>query len=417
MFFMEIFSFFYLLLFAVTSFFLVLQQEVEISCWIQFSDGTVTPLDIYDSKDFSLSVTSLDEKVFSVSHDSKSKWPIFSAIAEGQGALVKVELMISDLCQKSKRKSILTVGFGQLRVQFGHSNGSESRNVNNRDHFENRSTGRRQKIPLERARPDITYFGTPSMERDIQNMNRATTDQAQLSKKRERESPLDDDSRLPNIPMDFTSFPAQVDLPGNNGDMEENDPLQNTRGLSDLEIGMYALLGVFCLAILVFLINCVTFALKYRHKQIPVDEQETMTHSHDWVGLTNQTEILENNINFPLQQEECITAVDRGVNIAESKYFITSNPCKTVNGQTYRSAETSFNEGKEQKGEPATSPTSKRKRVKFTTFTTIPSEDGCPTINPILVNNEDDIKWVCQDIDMGECKELRNYMERLHENV
>ncbi|XP_066459503.1 transmembrane protein 132D-like, partial [Eleutherodactylus coqui] len=392
------------------------KQEVEISCWIQFSDGTVIPLDIYDSKDFSMSVTSLDEKVFSVSQDSKSKWPIFSAITEGQGALVKVELMISELCQKSKRKSILTVGIGHISVKFGNNSGSDSKNMN-RDHFENRSTGRRQKIPLERTRPDITYFGTPSMERDIQNMNRATTDRAQLSKKRERESLLDDDSHLPNLPMDFTSFPAQVDLPGNNGDVEDNDLVQNTRGLSDLEIGMYALLGVFCLAILVFLINCVTFALKYRHKHVPVDEQETMTHSHDWVGLTNRTEILENNMNFPLQPEECITAVDRGVNIAESKYLITSNPSKTLNGQTYRSAETSFNEGKEHKGEPATSPTSKRKRVKFTTFTTIPSEDGSPNINPILVNNEDDIKWVCQDIDMGECKELRNYMERLHENV
>ncbi|KAG8597462.1 hypothetical protein GDO81_002288 [Engystomops pustulosus] len=393
------------------------KQEVEISCWIQFSDGTVAPLDIYDPKDFSMSVTSLDEKIFRVSQDSKSKWPVFSAITEGQGALVKVELMISELCQKSKRKSVLTVGIGHISVKFGHNNGSNNRNVNNRDHFENRSTGRRQKIPFERSRPDITYFGTPSMERDIQNMNRATTDRAQLSKTRERESLLDDDSDLPNIPMDFTSFPAQVDLPDNNGDTEENDLVQNSRGLSDLEIGMYALLGVFCLAILVFLINCVTFALKYRHKQIPVDEQETITHSHDWVGLTNRTEILENNINFPLQQEENITAVDRGVNIAESKYLISTNPSKTVNGQAYRSAETSFNEGKEQKGEPATSPTSKRKRVKFTTFTTIPSEDGCPNINPFLVNNEEDIKWVCQDLDMGDCKELRNYMERLHENV
>ncbi|XP_063820680.1 transmembrane protein 132D-like isoform X2 [Pseudophryne corroboree] len=393
------------------------KQEVEISCWIQFSDGTVTPLDVYDPKDFSLSVTSLDEKVFSVSQDSKSKWPVFSAIAEGQGALVKVELMINELCQKSKRKSILTVGIGHIKVKFNQNNGNESRFVNSRDRFDNHYTGRRQKTLLERVRPDGASFGTPSMEGDIHIMNRVTTDKAQISKKRERESLLDDDGHLPNMPMDFTSFPAQVDLPSNNGDVEENDLAQNTRGLSDLEIGMYALLGVFCLAILVFLINCVTFALKYRHKHVPVDEQETMTHSHDWVGLTNRTEILENHINFPLQQEECITAIDRGVNIAESKYLITSNPAKTVNGQTYRSAETAFNEGKEQRGEPATSPTSKRKRVKFTTFTNIPNEDGCPNINSILVNNDEDIKWVCQDIDMGECKELRNYMERLHENV
>lgn len=52
--------------------------------------------------------------------------------------------------------------------------------------------------------------------------------------------------------------PAQVEVPGT-GDSELT---QTTRGLSDLEIGMYALLGVFCLAILVFLINCVSFAFR-----------------------------------------------------------------------------------------------------------------------------------------------------------
>ncbi|KAM8960733.1 transmembrane protein 132D [Pelodytes ibericus] len=390
------------------------KQEVEVSCWIQFSDGTVTPLDIYDHKDYTLSVTSLDEKVFTVTQDSNSKWPVFLATAEGQGSLVKVELMISELCQKSKRKSILTFGIGNIKVRLGHKNGSKS---NNGDNFGKYITDRRQKTPLQGVNPDGAFFGTPSMERDIQPMNKATTDRSQLNKKRERESLLDDDSHLANAPMDFTSFPAQVDLPSSNGDMEENDISQSGRGLSDLEIGMYALLGVFCLAILVFLINCVTFALKYRHKQVPVDEQETMTHSHDWVGLTNRTDLLENNINFPMQQDECITAVDRGLNIVESKYLLSTNHPKTVNGQAYRSAETSFTEVKEQRGEPSTSPTSKRKRVQFTTFTTIPTEDGCPVVNPILMNIDDDIKWVCQDIDMGDCKELRNYMERLHENV
>ncbi|KAM9330876.1 transmembrane protein 132D [Gastrophryne carolinensis] len=393
------------------------KQEVEISCWIQFSDGTVAPLDFYDPKDFSLSVTSLDENVFTVSQDAKSKWPVFSAVAKGQGALVKVELLINELCQKSKRKSVLTAGIGHIKVKLGQDSKNDSRNIHYREHFENHYIGRRQRISMEGLRPDGAYFGTPSMERDVQFINRATTDRTQPDRKKERDSLLDDDSQLPNIPMDFTSFPVQVDLPSNNGDSEDNDLSQNPRGLSDLEIGMYALLGVFCLAILVFLINCVTFALKYRHKQVPIDEQETITHDHDWVGLTSRTDILENNINFPLQPEECITAVDRGVNIAESKYLLTANPLKTVNGQTLRSVETTFSEVKERRGEPAASPTSKRKRVKFTTFSNIPPEDGCPKVSHLLVNNEEDIKWVCQDLDMGDCKELRNYMERLHENV
>ncbi|KAG8456001.1 hypothetical protein GDO86_001982 [Hymenochirus boettgeri] len=388
------------------------KQEVEVSCWMQFSDGTVSPLEIYDPKDFTFSITSLDENIFSVSQDSKSRWPVFLAVAEGQGSLVRVELMISETCQKSKRKSVLSSGTGYIKIYFGQKDGNNSRNANRGYNF-----GRRQKTQLEGVRPDGAYYGTPSMNSNYDIMNKMTTDKSKLSRARERESLLDDDSHLPNVPMDFTSFPAQVDLPNNNGDLEENDLAQHGRGLSDLEIGMYALLGVFCLAILVFLINCVTFALKYRHKQIPIDEQETMTHSHDWVGLTNRTDLLENTITFPSQQEDCITAVDRGLNIEESKYLLNTNHPKIINGQAYRSAETSFNEGKEHRGESSASPTTKRKRVKFTTFTTIPSEDGCQIVSPILMNHEDNIKWVCHELDMGECPELRNYMERLHENV
>lgn len=62
----------------------------------------------------------------------------------------------------------------------------------------------------------------------------------------------------PSQAGDYSNYPAQVEVPGT-GDSELT---QTTRGLSDLEIGMYALLGVFCLAILVFLINCVSFAFR-----------------------------------------------------------------------------------------------------------------------------------------------------------
>ncbi|KAJ7410670.1 transmembrane protein 132D [Willisornis vidua] len=391
------------------------KQEAAISCWIQFSDGSVMPLDIYDSKDFSLSATSLDEKVVSIHHDPKFKWPVIAAETEGQGTLVKVELVISESCQKSKRKSILAVGSGSIKVKFGQgdANISDSKHRGAGVHLENHASDRRQKNTLqERAGGGGQYYSS-SMGHE---QGRGTTTQRSiLSRKEDRESLLDDDSQ--NMPIDFTSFPAQVDLPRNNGDLEENDLVQSPRGLSDLEIGMYALLGVFCLAILVFLINCVTFALKYRNKQVPFEEQEGMSHSHDWVGLSNRTELLENHINFSSQQEEHITAIDRVVDYEESKYLLNTNATKNINGQSFRSTETTFTEGKEQKSEPTTSPTSKRKRVKFTTFTTISSDDGCPTVNSILMSNEDDIKWVCQDMDLGECKELKNYMERLHENA
>ena len=109
------------------------QQEAAISCWVQFSDGSVTPLDIYDAKDFSLMATSLDEKVVSIHQDPKFKWPIIAAEAEGQGALVKVEMVICESCQKSKRKSVLAVGTANIKVKFGQNdatpNTSDSRHT------------------------------------------------------------------------------------------------------------------------------------------------------------------------------------------------------------------------------------------------------------------------------------------------
>ncbi|KAM9097942.1 transmembrane protein 132D [Sarcophilus harrisii] len=396
------------------------KQEAAISCWIQFSDGSVMPLDIYDVKDFSLMVTSLDEKVVSIHQDPTFKWPVITAeMEEGQGALVKVEMVISESCQKSKRKSVLAVGTGNIKVKFGQNdanpNTSDSRH-GGRGHLETHSNDRRSKTSWqERMRPDGQFFSNFSMDR--MEGRGPTTDRSIFWRKNKQENILDDNSHLQTIPMDFTSFPAQVDLPRNNGEMEDNDLVQTPRGLSDLEIGMYALLGVFCLAILVFLINCVTFALKYRHKQVPFEEQEGMSHSHDWVGLSNRTELLENQLNFPSSPEEQITAIDRGVDFEESKYLLNTNSQKSLNGQVFKSSESPFTDGKDQKNEPTASPTSKRKRVKFTTFTTISSDEGCPTVNSILMSSVDDIKWVCQDMDLGECKELTNYMERLHEKV
>ncbi|MBZ3874490.1 Transmembrane protein 132C [Sciurus carolinensis] len=78
---------------------------------------------------------------------------------------------------------------------------------------------------------------------------------------------------LQNIPIDFTNFPALLGLPGAGAGLEGNGLLQVPRGLSNLEISMYALLGVYCLTILVFLINCTTFALKYRQKQFPQQQE------------------------------------------------------------------------------------------------------------------------------------------------
>ncbi|XP_061240507.1 transmembrane protein 132D isoform X1 [Bos javanicus] len=395
------------------------KQEAAISCWVQFSDGSVTPLDIYDAKDFSLMATSLDEKVVSIHQDPKFKWPIITAEAEGQGALVKVEMVICESCQKSKRKSVLAVGTANIKVKFGQNdatpNTSDSRHTGAGGRLDNNISDRRPKKPFQEwGSQEGEYYSSSSM--GLMEGRGSTTERSTFQKNRGQESLLDDGSHLQTISIDLTSFPAQVDLPRSHGETEENDP-QSSKGLSDLEIGMYALLGVFCLAILVFLINCVTFALKYRHKQVPFEEQEGMTHSHDWVGLSHRTELLENQLHFASSQEEQITAIDRGMDFEESKYLLCTDSQKSINGQLFRSSGPTLMDGKDQKSEPPTSPTSKRKRVKFTTFATLSPEDGCPAVNSLAASREDTVNWVGQDLDPGGGQESHGYREGLREDV
>ncbi|XP_078083169.1 transmembrane protein 132C-like [Mustelus asterias] len=400
------------------------KQEAIISGWIQFSDNSLTPLDIYDPKDFTLTVTSREEAVISTYQDLQLRWPVITAEGEGQGNLLKVELVISEICQKSKRKSILAVGSSKVQVKFGQSDaGSKGGGDDSggEGDLENRASDRRQKnADQDRPGQNGRYVSSATADREESSMRKeSTTAKASLNRKVNGIDQLSEgDSQLQNIPLDAANFPSN-DLTRNSaGDesMDENDLVQAPRGLTDLEIGMYALLGVFCLAILVFLINCVMFALKYRHKRIPTEAQGNMNHSHDWVWLGNETELLENAADIsPQQLCEHTTVIDRAAGFEESNHLLNGGSQKNVQGQVHRSAHCS--EGKERKDEPLNSPTTKRKRVKFTTFTTIPPDDGCPATNSILLGNEEDIKWVCQDMGLGESHELRNYMERIHDNV
>ncbi|XP_006894743.1 PREDICTED: transmembrane protein 132D [Elephantulus edwardii] len=395
------------------------KQEAAISCWVQFSDGSVTPLDIYDEKDFSLVATSLDEKVVSIHQDPKFKWPVITAETEGQGSLVRVEMVISEPCQKSKRKSVLAAGTASIKVKFGQSDANPSASGSGRAgpgaHLENHIDDRRHRRPLQEwgAHEGQYYYGSPSV--GLMEGRGTATEGSTFQRKYGQESLVDGGGHFQTLPVDLASLPAQVDVPSSSGDLEENDLMQTPQGLSDLEIGMYALLGVFCLAIVVFLVNCVAFVLKYRHKQVPLDEQEGMSHSHDWVGLSAQAELLENHVPFASAHEEQVTALDR--DFEESKFLLCSSSQKSSNGQLCRPAGPSVAGARDEKSEPPASPTSKRKRVKFTTFTTVSAAENCPAVNSLVLSSEDDIKWVCQDLDPGERAELHAYMERLHENA
>ncbi|XP_019486391.1 PREDICTED: LOW QUALITY PROTEIN: transmembrane protein 132B-like [Hipposideros armiger] len=224
---------------------------------------------------------------------------------EGQGPLIKLEMMISEPCQKTKRKSVLAVGKGNVKVKFEpntdeHQGGTNDIEGISREYKDHLGSSIQREGNQERVVQG--WFQHGASVGQVESSNKSTTPQSPWGEKKKLIKGGGPDS--------FTSFPAQGKLP------EPNNPSDLTvtsRGLTDLEIGMYALLCVFCLAILVFLINCVAFAWKYRHKRFAVSEQGNIPHSHDWVWLGNDVELLENPVDITLSLEECTTMIDRGL--------------------------------------------------------------------------------------------------------
>uniref|UniRef100_A0A667XMF1 Transmembrane protein 132C n=1 Tax=Myripristis murdjan TaxID=586833 RepID=A0A667XMF1_9TELE len=396
------------------------KQEAVISAWIQYSDSSVTPLDIYDPKDFLLSAVSLDESVISTTNQEQH-WPIIVAEGEGQGALVRVEMVISETCQKSKRKSVLASGIGNVIVKFGAK--SEERGVMggggqlDGGGMDNSTSEQRTKAEKEGGEWNHLRNWIFVCTTEFTTAPSLTTTKTTVTNRASGGKPANGGSSSsrgggPNQAGDYSSYPAQVEVPGTG----ESDLSQTPRGLSDLEIGMYALLGVFCLAILVFLINCVSFAFRYRHKQLPVLEAGgNMNHAHDWVWLGNEADLLADHSDQcqgPLA-DECTTIIDRNDGgYEENKYLLNGAGNSLVMGM-----------GTIGGGGTGGHRAAKRKRVKFTSFATVlPNDDsgggGSYTNSSVLVTNgsEDDIKWVCQDMDLGQ-SEIRTYMERLQDNL
>ncbi|CAL1572706.1 unnamed protein product [Knipowitschia caucasica] len=220
--------------------------------WMIFSDHTAAPLTFFDPKDYTLNGSSLDEKVVSVVQEPGQRWPLVSAEGEGSGDLLRLEMAICEACQKTKRKSVIAAANAFVKVRFGPEEDSEE---------ETTTEGEMEMVPFTR---------------------RTALDPGNRVYETSHEQPA-------SVPIDYTNFPtiSLQERPTDSDLEEEEDFIHSPRNMTDLEIGMYALLGVFCLAILVFLINCIVFVLKYRHKRIPPEGQANMDHSHHWVFLGN----------------------------------------------------------------------------------------------------------------------------------
>uniref|UniRef100_A0A3B5AZX2 Transmembrane protein 132D-like n=1 Tax=Stegastes partitus TaxID=144197 RepID=A0A3B5AZX2_9TELE len=304
--------------------FFVSWQEAVVSCWVQFSDGAVTPLDLFDRSVYSLTVSTPDEKVATVRRTPQSTFVVAQGEGEGKGALVRVELRICEECQKSKRKSKLAVGTALLKINF-------------------QSRGR---VVAREGGADGKDSGA---------------------------------SELVGV---FSR-----------GEVIESDLIKTFRAMSDLEIGMYTLVGVSCVALLAFFINCASYNLCFRKQKTPIQagpipSADPKDHKHDWVWLGGGMSTLKRESHRPLESRHSIDSMGaRGLESALPTVSAPAVPERTATlGRSRTSSQQQHFQSKAidpmanrsatllarpHRSDPLHSPTSKRNQVQFTTFTTL----------------------------------------------
>ncbi|XP_071322906.1 transmembrane protein 132D [Trachinotus anak] len=445
-----------------------LKQEAVVSCWVQFSDGAVAPLELFDRSVYSLTVSTPDEGVVTVRRTPLSTFVVAQGEGEGQGALVRVELRICEECQKSKRKSKLAVGMGLLRINFqsssraaaGGGGVSEGGTDGNKDddgslsevlgELKTTVTSQhavtdmdkwlvRRTVPdyqstlaekttsstfsTRSVQPHVVWIGTTTRAtRGITyNINPTTATTMSTARpiattvgvfikgegqKRSYGNMLDIPNSTPNKDIPKAEVTPKKEPPKpKTPKVIESDLIRTFRAMSDLEIGMYALVGVSCVAILAFLLNCASYNLCFRNHKTPIQaapapSRDPKDHKHDWVwlgsnnqstpapGAPPQVSTLKRETHRPLESRHSIDSM--GHRSLENTLPTVSAPAVPERTATLGRSRTSSQQQQFQgkaidpmanrsatllarphRSEPLHSPTSKRNQVQFTTFTTL----------------------------------------------
>ncbi|KAF5927117.1 hypothetical protein HPG69_010619 [Diceros bicornis minor] len=293
----------------------VLQPRQQVSSWNLFSDGSMTPLNIYDPKNFFhyYTTSSWDEMMVSVQANLQSKWSVVVAEGEEQGRLIKLEVMISEPCQKTKRKSVLAMGKGNVQVKFepnidDHQGGTSDIEGINREYKDHLSYSTEGEGNQERAVQEWFQHGTSVGQEEATNK-----------------------STIPQSPME-----------GKDKKLLKSEP---------------------------------------RGHYTPIRG----VHNHDRQG-----------------------AAVRGEELPSERRFQ-----EAFHSQLLRPSDYVYEE--EIKNEPINPSGPKKKRVRFTSYTTILPKDSGPYTNSILFDSDDNIKWVFQDMGLGDSQDFRDYMERLQD--
>lgn len=348
-----------------------------VACWLHFSDGSQAHLNLFDPSSYKLIVSSLDNRVVSI---RKVPGPVMVAESEGWGLLFRAELAICEACQKSKRKSKLAVVAGNVRVKFLSSEHKRTQTEAKLTPFQgllwrDSTTGMQENTTRDisttsaKSRLQEAMGGALSTIRVINSIKGMIATKPDTEKFLTTVNPA---KVLINI-SDFPSHPKQ-EVP-----IHEQDLVWTFGIFTHVEVCIYLLLGLSCLAIIIFLINCGTQNARSRGRNSFMQCQGPDEHRHHWVRLGMA---VEQSSDVPItttsNQKQKVPSIE-----VEGPSPVMENPtektatlgrrCSTLPLKTNPTLllKSAGPLAKPARNEPLHSPTSKRNQVQFTTFTTL----------------------------------------------
>lgn len=258
-----------------------MNQEALLSISVKYTDSTTVPLHYISSTDYHLDVDTLNNHVVAFGDAFSPDSPRVLAVGAGSGELLKVSLQPAESCRRRKSRP-LTVTYAEVDIDFTPSTDVQSdaamSSLAARD-------SRRRLRPVSTDR-DAKRNRKPALhlslsETDGRKLHSSTGDggvQTALAVKRK-------EVRNRHVGRATSNVPSQM---------------------SALEISMYTLLGVFCVAVVVFSVNCAIFVARFRQRKKALraagagiydggldDKDDAENCAPDWVWIGRET--LERN--------------------------------------------------------------------------------------------------------------------------
>uniref|UniRef100_A0A8C0KK04 Transmembrane protein 132A n=1 Tax=Canis lupus dingo TaxID=286419 RepID=A0A8C0KK04_CANLU len=339
------------------------KQEVALSLWLSFSDHTLVPAELYNQHDLGLSVSAEEPGAILPAKDQGAQLGVVVSGAGAEGLPLHVALHPPEPCRRGRHRVPLASGTAWLGLPPAPT--------------------------PPPALPSSPARGPPATEASVGGKQweaGGVGGSGVVKGKFER---------------------AEAEAREEEEEEEEEEMVPAPQRVTDLELGMYALLGIFCLAILIFLVNGVVFVLRYQRKEPPDGATDPASpQPHNWVWLGTDQEELSRQLD---RQSPGLPQGEGGCPCESGGGGEALTVAQAPGGGTSSSSSTLAR--KEAGG--------RRKRVEFVTFAPAPLAElsqesvGAPAVQSILVAGEEDIRWVCEDMGLKDPEELRSYMERI----